>query len=160
MSEQIDNQKQIQIVVFKVAEEEFGLEIHKVKEIIKMVPITPIPRTPSFIEGVINLRGQIVTVIDLAKRLNLKSNVVTNQSRIIVVTIDEVALLGIVVDEVKEVLKLPEDALERHPELISPEFQHSFLMAIAKQDKRLIMLIEIANLFSPEELKDLRSSKA
>ena len=158
MPDQINKQKELQLIIFKVDKEEFALEIQQVKEIVRLIPITPVPRTPFFIEGIVNLRGQILTVIDLAKRLNLKVNSRTDKSRIIVVALEEL-VVGMIVDEVVEVLKLPEDSIEKHPELISPEFRHSFLKGVGKLDKRLLMLIDVANLFSQEELEDLKVQK-
>ena len=158
MVDEIKKQEKLQVVVFKTNEEEFALEILQVKEIVRMTLITPVPKTPPFIEGIINLRGQILTVIDLAKRLNLETLPRTDKSRIIVVALDDFSI-GLIVDEVVEVLRLPEDSIETHPELISTEFQHSFIKGVGKLEKRLLILIDAVKLFSPEEIEDLKGAK-
>jgi len=158
MKNEVKGQKEIQVVVFKIDEEEFAVEILQVKEIVKIVPITPVPKTSPFVEGIVNLRGQILTVIDLAKRLNLKILPRTEKSRIIVVEIEDINI-GMIVDEVVEVLRLPEEIIETHPELISSEFKHSFLKGVGKLEKRLLILIDATKLFSPEEIGDLKDAK-
>ncbi|MFH1062975.1 MAG: chemotaxis protein CheW [Candidatus Omnitrophota bacterium] len=90
MSENKKGSGEIQLVVFKIGEEEFGVEINQVREIVKLVSITRMPKSPAFIEGVVNLRGQIITVIDLSRRLDLPSAGRTDSTRIMVVEIGEI----------------------------------------------------------------------
>ena len=109
--------EEVQLVVFKIGDEEFGVEINQVREIVKLVSITRMPKAPVFIEGVVNLRGQIITVIDLAKRLDLPSTGKTDATRIMVVEVGE-DTVGMIVDSVSEVLRLSADNIEDTPSLI------------------------------------------
>ena len=108
----------LQLVTFSLLEEEFGLPILDVREIIRMTEITPVPNAPSFVEGVINLRGQIIPVVDLRKRFNLNATEADDDSRIIVVEIVG-NILGLVVDKVAEVLRIPVDSISPPPGIVA-----------------------------------------
>ena len=99
-----EGKKEFQLVVFKIGNEEFGVDIKQVREIVRLVEITRMPKAPAFIEGVVNLRGQIVSVIDLAKRLDLPSRPRDDFTRIVVIEIES-NTVGMVVDSVSEVLR-------------------------------------------------------
>jgi len=146
---------ELQLVVFKVGEEEFAVEINQVKEIVRLVPITPVPRSSKFIEGVVNLRGQILAVIDLAKRLNLDALSRTDKTRIVVAEIEN-NTAGMIVDEVVEVLRLPIENIEKTPELVSTEVQHQYLKGVGKLGDRLLILIDLDKVLSTEELEDIK----
>lgn len=150
--------KELQLVIFKIAEEEFGIEINQVKEIVRFIPITPVPRAPSFIKGVVNLRGQILVVIDLAKKLNLKALAYSEKTRIMVLEIEE-NTVGMTVDEVIEVVKIDKENIEGKPELIAGQIQYEYLKGVAKLGERLIILIDIGKIFSSEEVEDIRKTK-
>jgi len=150
--------KELQLVIFKIGEEEFGVGINQVREIVRLVPITPVPRAPSFIEGVVNLRGQILAVVDLAKRLSLKANPHSEKTRIVVVEVEE-HTVGMIVDEVTEVLRLSGENIEETPELITTEIQHKYLEGVGKLGERLLILIDLAKVFSPEEVEDIKKTK-
>ena len=107
-----------QLVVFTLANETYGVDISTVNEIIRMQEITEVPMTPDFVEGVINLRGRIVPVIDLRKRFNLEMAEVTQSSRIIVVELNDITV-GMIVDSVSEVLRLPKENTEPTPPMVS-----------------------------------------
>lgn len=158
MQEGSANPKELQLVIFKIGEEEFGVEINQVKEIVRLVPITPVPRSPAFVEGVVNLRGQILAVIDLAKRLRLVESPRTDQSRIVVIEM-EGNVAGMIVDEVTEVLSLPTANIEKTPELILTEVQHQYLKGVGKLGERLLILIALDEVLSPEEIEDIKKSK-
>lgn len=147
-----------QVVVFKIAEEEFGVEINQVKEIVRLLPITPVPKAPVFIKGVVNLRGQILAVIDLAKRLDLKANPYSEKTRIVVLELEESAV-GMIVDEVVEVAKVTKENIEGKPELIAGEIQYEYLKGVVKLGERLIVLIDLTKIFSPEEVEDIKKTK-
>ena len=148
-----------QLVVFRISDEEFGVEISQVREIVRLVPITPIPRAPEFIKGVVNLRGSILPVIDLAQRLNLKAIGHSDKTRVVVVELEDSAV-GMIVDEVTEVLRLAEKNIEQTPELISTEIKHEYLVGVGKLEQRLLILIDLRQVLSPEEVEDMKKINA
>ncbi len=148
-------EEEIQLVVFKLSNEEFGVNIHQVKEIVRLVPITPIPRAPKFIEGVVNLRGQILAVMDLSKRLQLPSNPRTEKTRIIVVEVEE-NTVGMIVDEVTEVLRLPLSRIEKTPQIIETKIGQRYIKGVGKLEERLLILIDLAAILSTDEIEHLK----
>ena len=100
-----------QFVVFVLSDEEYGLDIQMVNTIEKMIPITRVPKTPSFIKGVINLRGDIVTIMDLKERFGLAMTEETEETRIIIVKFEDIQM-GVIVDEEKEVIYINEEQIE------------------------------------------------
>lgn len=142
--------KEIQMVIFRLAGEEFGLEIAQVREIIRMQNITPMPKAPEFIEGVINLRGQIIAVMDLAKRFGLKSTARTDKTRVVVTEVKE-NTVGLVVDEVPEVLRIAEENVEATPEMIESQIHAKFIRGVGKLENRLVILLAADQILSHEE---------
>lgn len=144
---------EVQLVVFQLGTEEFGVDIKQVKEIIKVTEITRIPNSPSFVEGVINLRGQITTVMDLRKRLDLMVSEQTENTRIIIVELEK-NTVGMIVDSVAEVLRLPRSEIEPTPS-ISTEVDTEYIMGVGKlSDKdrtRLLILLDLTKVLSQEE---------
>jgi purine-binding chemotaxis protein CheW len=138
-----------QIVVFELSSEYFGVEIAKVESIIKMQPITQMPHVPVFVEGVTNLRGKVLPVIDLRKRFRLPSQEVDKNSRIIVVSVDQTEV-GMIVDAVSEVMSIPEGAVEVAPAITS-SVDSAFITGIAKLDNRLVILLDLARVLSAKE---------
>lgn len=148
------SKEEVQLVVFKIGEEEFGVEINQVREIVKLVSITRMPKAPIFIEGVVNLRGQIITVIDLAKRLDLPSLGRTDSTRIMVVEVGD-DTVGMIVDSVSEVLRLSADNIEDTPSLIETEVHEQYLRGVGKSDDRLLILLDLNEVLSTEEIKHI-----
>ena len=146
--------EEVQLVVFKIGDEEFGVEINQVREIVKLVAITRMPKAPVFIEGVVNLRGQIITVIDLAKRLDLPSIGKTDATRIMVVEVGD-DTVGMVVDSVSEVLRLSTDDIEDTPSLIETEVHEQYLRGVGKSEDRLLILLDLNEVLSTDEIKQL-----
>lgn len=143
----------IQLVSFRTGEEEFGVDILKVQEIIKMLTITKVPNSPEFVEGVINLRGKVIPVIDLRKRLALQPKEHNNKTRIVVVDLDG-STFGFIVDEVNEVLRISEQTLEDPPELVS-RVNSDFITSVAKLEDRIIILLDLNQLLQKAEKKEL-----
>jgi len=133
----------LQVVVFTAGSGEYGLGIGQVQEIIRPLPITRVPRSPEHIEGVINLRGNIVPVIDLHRRLDLGRRANSKRSRIIIVRTQDL-IAGIIVDSVKEVLDLPAGHIE--PPLAGKTEAH--LSGIGKSSGRVILLLDLKNVLS------------
>jgi len=150
--------EEIQLVIFKIGNEEFGVNIHQVKEIVRLIPITPIPRAPEFIEGVVNLRGQVLAVMDLAKRLELPSHPHSEKTRIIVVEVED-NTVGMIVDEVTEVLRLPLEKIEKTPQLVESDIEQKYIKGVGKLNDRLLILIDLANVLSLEEKEEIKKIK-
>ncbi|PIE54789.1 MAG: chemotaxis protein CheW [Dethiosulfovibrio peptidovorans] len=144
------------ILVFGLNEENFGLDVRDIREIVRVPPvITRVPNAPSYIKGVINLRGTIVPVLDISIRIGSDSNEVTSESRIIVVEYSDV-LFGILVDNVREVNTIYESQIEQVTDLESSVDQE-FMRGVAKMDDgRLIVLLDLPGLFQIEVLVDER----
>ncbi len=130
-----------QLVIFDLAEETYGVDIISVREIIRMQEITKVPRTPEFVEGVINLRGKVIPVIDLRKRFGFRQAEATKDTRIVVVDIGGNDI-GVVVDAVTEVLRLSADAVEPPTGVITTA-DSEYLLGIAKLESRLIILLDL-----------------
>ncbi|MFH1791755.1 MAG: chemotaxis protein CheW [Candidatus Omnitrophota bacterium] len=143
-------QKEIQLVIFRLADEEFGLEISQVREIIRIQDITPMPKAPDFIEGVINLRGQIIAVMDLARRFGLKSGGRSEKSRIVVVEIQG-STVGLVVDDVPEVLRIQSGNIDPTPEMLQSQVHADFIKGVGKQENRLIVLLDATKILTKGE---------
>lgn len=137
-----------QIVSFLLGEEEFGLDIMKVQEIILVGEITKMPQVPEYVRGMINLRGHIIPVIDLRTRFKQPPCAKTEEQRIIVVNIGA-RTIGIVVDAVNEVLRMTPDQIEPPPTGIGDV--QRFITGLLKIDKKLVILLDIEGLFSDDE---------
>ncbi|MDW8002892.1 MAG: chemotaxis protein CheW [Deltaproteobacteria bacterium] len=143
------NEKILQLVTFKIGNEEFGVDILKVQEINKMMNITRIPNAPEYVEGVINLRGKIVPVVDLRKRLNFPQRPYDKNTRIIVVELDGM-ILGFIVDSVSEVLRIPESTVEPPPAMVSG-IESEYVEGIGRIGDRLLILLELRKVFLEHE---------
>ncbi len=157
MTEQVKETKgpMIQLVNFRLRDEEFGVDIGSVKEIIRMAEITHIPDAPSFIHGVTNLRGQVIAVIDLAKQFGLAPRQDLGESARIVVTEIKEQTVGMLVDEVPEVLKIPSANIEPAPELIQTEVKKDYIKGVGKLDNRLIIILDLEKLLADHEVEEL-----
>jgi purine-binding chemotaxis protein CheW len=147
-------------MTFKLSHEEYGLEILKVREIIGLMDITRVPRTPEFVRGVINLRGKVIPVVDLRLKFAMERTEATDQTVIIVVQYthrNTDLTMGILVDEVVEVLDIAADQIEPPPSFGTGIVQTEFILGVGKADKRLIFLIEIGKVLTVEELQQLPS---
>jgi purine-binding chemotaxis protein CheW len=130
-----------QYVLFRLGNEEYAFDISIVKEIHELQQIAKVHRTPSYIEGVMNLRGKLVTVVDLRKRLGLPATPAGESSKIIVVDAPDAAV-GFLVDEVTEVAKIPPEAIEPPPSIVAEGAEAEYVLAIAKQGERLVTIID------------------
>jgi purine-binding chemotaxis protein CheW len=149
-----DSGEEIQLVVFKLNNEEYGVEISQVREIIKMTKITNIPRAPPFLEGVINLRGQITAVMDLKKRLGLKGRAEGEKARIIIGEIGDI-VMGMIVDSVSEVLRIEVKNIDPTPS-ISTEIEAEYIRGVGKVGDRLIILLDIEKILTPKEVAQVK----
>ena len=147
-----------QLVVFTLEDEEYGVEINSVESIIKVQSITMLPRAPMFIEGVTNLRGMVIPVINLRKRFGLPQQEHDTNTRIIIASIDGVKA-GMIVDGVSEVLRLQDDTIEPPP-AIATTVNSIFITGIAKSDGRLIIMLDLSKVLNQREQLELQSIAA
>ncbi|MEE9615073.1 MAG: chemotaxis protein CheW [Thermodesulfobacteriota bacterium] len=143
----------LQLVGFKVDKEFFGVPIEKVKEIVRVPDITAVPDTPDFLEGVINLRGRIVPVVDMRTRIGLPTMERVRTNRVLILDIDG-RTVGLIVDSASEILKLPDEQIESTPELVS-SVGAEYVTAVGKLDDKLIVLVDITRLLSADEMGGL-----
>jgi len=144
--------KEFQLVVFTIGDEEFGVDISQVREIVRLVQITYLPKAPVFIEGVVNLRGQVLAVIDLSKRLGVSSKQRGETTRIIVVEVGE-NTVGMIVDSVSEVLRLSSENVEDVPSLVDTEVPEHYIKGVGKLQDRLLVLLDLNKILTPEEFQ-------
>ena len=145
----------IQLVGFGVADERFGVDILMVQEILRSADVTPVPNSPEFVEGVLNLRGNIVPVIDLRKRLNLYDDKTSEKkSWVLILNIDN-RVVGFIVDHVTEVLKIEETAIETAPEIIVSGLESQYIQGVCEINGRLIIILDFDLVLFNEEQKML-----
>ncbi len=145
--------EQLQLVTFDVAGEEFAVDILAVHEINRMMPLTRVPQSPVEVEGVINLRGRIIPVMDLRARFGLDSAERNEQNRIIVVEVHE-KTIGFIVDRVHEVLRIDGDIVDPPPDLVC-SLNSDYIAGVGRLDDRLLILLDIDRLFPMDELSKL-----
>lgn len=147
-------------LTFSLADEEYGICILKIKEIIGMMPITSVPRTPDFVRGVINLRGKVIPVIDLRLRFSMAEKEYTDRTCIVVVEIGAHAMdmvIGIVVDSVSEVLNIKNDEIEDTP-AFGTSLNTEYILGMAKVDGGVKILLDIDTVLSSEEMDSLKNA--
>jgi purine-binding chemotaxis protein CheW len=143
----------VQVVSFRLGNEEYGVDISQVQEIIRIVEITHVPRAPHFMEGVINLRGQLIPIIDLRTRFSMPRAEHTKHTRIVVTEIGS-KRVGIVVDSVSEVLNIPMDHVEGAPDMIAG-VGTEYIQGVGKVGDRLVILLDLTMVITGEERTQL-----
>lgn len=149
-----ESSQRLHLVTFSLLGEVFGLPILDVREIIRMTEITPVPQAPDFVKGVINLRGQILPVVDLRKRFGIDPKDNDEHTRIVVVELTNSAV-GLIVDSVSEVLRIPADVVAPPPSLVAGSIGAEYIKGIGHYDERMIILIELRKVFNDEETEVL-----
>ncbi len=143
----------LQLVTFSIGEEEFGVDILKVQEIIRTMEITKVPRAQDFVEGVINLRGKVIPIIDLRRRFGFTSKEHDKHTRIIVIEINNM-IVGFVVDSVSEVLRIPAATVEPPPPVVAG-VESEYISGVGKLEDRLLILLDLDKLLSGEDMEAL-----
>jgi purine-binding chemotaxis protein CheW len=151
-----DNKELLQLVSFKIGDEEFGVDILSVQEINRMSQITKVPNTPDFIEGVINLRGRIIPVIDLRVKLGMARIQHGKNTRIVVVELKG-KTLGFIVDEVNEVLRVPREITEAPPDMVG-SINSDYITSIGKLEDRLLILLDLEKILSTSEFNVIETA--
>lgn len=139
---------------FRLGDEEFAANVHKVLNILEMTPITKVPKSPIYMRGVINLRGSVLPVIDLRTKFGMEPTQTTIDTCIVVLNIEmdnDNLTLGVLVDAVKEVLEIEEDKIEPAPN-IGTKYRAEFIKGMWKKEESFIMLLNIDTVFSSDEL--------
>ncbi len=143
----------LQLVTFSIGSEEFGVDILKVMEIIRTMEITKVPKAPAFVEGVINLRGLVIPILDLRRRFGLENKAVDMDTRIIVIEINGMTV-GFVVDSVSEVLRIPVNTVEPAPPVVAG-LDSDYISGVGKLEDRLLILLDLDKLLSADDLEHL-----
>lgn len=144
-------------LTFKLGAEEYGLEILKVQEIIKMMDITKVPRTPDYVRGVINLRGKVIPVVELRLKFDMPTVATTDKTCVIVVQVkrqSDSVTMGAIVDEVSEVLDIVGELIEPSPEFGS-SVDTAFILGMGKIGKRVVMLLDVDKILAANEVAGL-----
>ncbi|NLY43109.1 MAG: purine-binding chemotaxis protein CheW [Clostridiaceae bacterium] len=145
----------MQFVIFKIEAEEFGVDIMKVKEIIKPLQIVRVPNTPVFIEGIINLRGKVHPVFNLRKKFGFPEKPFDDDTKIVIVDVNGVDI-GFIVDEVNEIVRIEEDQIEEAPRFISG-VNSQYISGVGKIDSRMIIILDLDLVLSVDEQEQLKA---
>lgn len=138
------NEADNQYIIFNINKESYAIDVSQVNNIIQMPKITKVPKSPEYFSGVISLRGEIIPIMSLHRRMNYGEDSITKDSRIIILNIEDERLMGVIVDEVKEVLTIPEDEIEHPSPFINTD--ESFIRGIGKKEEELISILKIESL--------------
>ena len=152
--ESLEKKEERQILVFSLANEELGLDISCVREVLRPQEIYPLPKTPHFIEGVINLRGHIVALIDLRKRLNAKQIEDEPNKRIIVCRVNKF-IVGLTVNSLREIIALSKEDIKPIPEVVSMQMEADVISGIAKVGERIIPILDLEHILTKKEVIEL-----
>ena len=143
-----------QFIVFILKGQKFGINVLKSREIITTESLTVIPESPNFIKGVIELREEIIPIIDLNKKFNLKNNIDKVEDKIVIINVNN-TLIGLAVNEVEEIIRINKDNISKAPE-ITKGVKKDYIYGIARLENELIILIDIDNVFSHSDIKKLQ----
>ena len=135
-----------QYIVIKLGEENFGIDINYIDNILRMQQITRVPKVPAYLKGVINLRGEVIPVMSLRLKMGLDEDVINRNTRIIILKIESEGSVGVIVDEVKEVIKLSEDQIESTTAEGAVPESRRFVSAVGKNGDELISILDIASI--------------
>ena len=144
-----------QLIKFHVGDEAFGIEITQIYQILKPQEIFKVPNAPPFIEGLLNLRGTVLTVFNLRKRFNMPDRENDENTRIITVNVNDY-LLGFIVDSVTEIVRVPDEEIESTPPSLV-NFDRRFLSGVAKVEDKLILLLNLKEILTPDEEKQVKN---
>lgn len=138
-----------QYVIFKLGKEEYGVDIMNVKEICEFKESVKVPNTPKFIDGIINLRGDITPIVNLKKRFDLENTEINSNTRIIVININN-KQVGFVVDEASQVLRIGEENIEPTPDVVAG-VDKKYIIGVGKLDEKIVLLLDLEYILTDEE---------
>ncbi|WP_050614798.1 chemotaxis protein CheW [Bacillus testis] len=142
------------VIIFQLKSKEYAIPVSQVKAIEKVEHITRVPNTVPFVKGVINLRGVVTPIIDLRTRFDLEPVEYSEQTRIIIVSLDGMEV-GLIVDSANDVIDLPDKDIEPQPDIVGAE-EAEFITGVVKMDRRLLILIDLYKVLNPEEARENR----
>lgn len=149
-----DTMLENKLIVFQIDEREYAISVQMVGSIERLIPITRVPSTPAYIKGVINLRGVVTPVIDLKQRFHQKSAEFTNQTRIIIVHLNDLTI-GIIVDAANDVVDIDKDQIEAPPETIDSK-EVAYINGVVRYDKRLLILLDLEKVLQGQQLVEAK----
>lgn len=142
------------VIVFQLQTEEYAVPVEQVSFIERMEPVTRVPRVASFVKGVINLRGVVTPIIDLRNRFGMTENDHTDSTRIIIIRLDEMEV-GLIVDAANDVIDIPVNIIEAAPEVVGST-NVDYIEGVAKLENRLLLLLNIQKVLTPEDMKEIK----
>lgn len=143
------NEPIMQWVTFRLGEEKYGINVMQVQEVLRITEIAPVPGAPSYVLGIINLRGNVVTVIDTRNRFGLMSRETDDQSRVVIIETED-HIIGILVDSVAEVVELRASQIETAPN-VGNEESSKYIQGVTSRDNELLILVDLNKFISDEE---------
>lgn len=144
------NDERVQLVSFMLAGEEYGVEVLKVREIIRMLKITKMPNTPHYVEGIINLRGKVIPIVSMRNRFGLSETADSMQTRIMVMDVQG-GLTGFIVDGVSEVIRIQSNDIQAPPAMVSGNIDQEFITGVFNHGERLLTIMDIDRMFEGEK---------
>ncbi len=153
VDETVNNDPEIQLVTFRLKDETYGINVMQVQEVLRVAEIAPVPGAPHYVLGIINLRGNVVTVIDTRVRFGLPSSEINDLSRIIVIE-SEAQVVGILVDSVAEVVDLHISEIDSAPNVGNDESSR-YIQGVASRDSNLLIVVDLNKLLSEEEWAEM-----
>lgn len=151
MLEHKDIVEEVKVIVFRLVDEEYGVEVSQVRSIERMQNITRVPRTPEFVKGVINLRGVVTPIIDLKTRFSLGNEEYSDATRIIIVAVEDMEV-GLIVDAANDVIDIPLSSIEQPPAVVGG-IKATYLRGVAKLQNRLLIMLNLDKVLSSEEIQ-------
>jgi len=142
------------VIVFQLKNQQFGVDIQQIRSIEKLQEITEIPNTSEFIKGVINLRSEVIAIIDLRERLHINKTDITDDTRILIVSINDVQI-GLIVDSATDVLDIDPASIDPSPEIVG-DIDVTFVKGVAKLEDRLLILLDLARVLNLHEIQEVK----
>lgn len=137
----------MKVIIFELINKEYAIEVDAVQGIERVISITRVPKTPSYVKGVINLRGVVTPIVDLRERFSLETKEMDDSTRIIIVSLEDYDV-GLIVDGANDVLDIPIDSIEPQPEVVGA-VESDFISGVAKVDKRLFVMLDLSKVLEP-----------
>ncbi|MGN7386794.1 chemotaxis protein CheW [Sporosarcina sp. SAFN-015] len=147
MAETIKSSNEMKVIVFQLMDKEYAVVVDVVESIEKLISITKVPKTPSYIKGVINLRGVVTPIVDLRERFGMEVKTLDDSSRIIIVSLEEFEV-GLIVDSANDVIDISVDSIEPQPEVVG-SIESEFISGVAKVGKRLLVMLNLEKVLQP-----------
>ncbi|WP_053218405.1 chemotaxis protein CheW [Virgibacillus senegalensis] len=147
-------QTAVKTIIFQLKQQQYGVDIQQVRSIERLVDVTEVPNTSDFIKGIVNLRGEVIPIIDLKERLGLGRKDYTDETRVLIIEIDGVTA-GLIVDEAKDVIDIDPDLIDPAPKMAGG-IHSAFLKGVAKLEDRLLIMLDFASIFDIEEMQEVK----